>query len=169
MVRVLAYETEGPASEMGKGPVGQWGVVFEIFTVGGGVKKIFDQFFPFYAILANVLAIFIILSFQFEIFMGVPPTVNHLKFLWWGVSSKFTMGVPPHHPPCAYPCPVFNSWPYLKLLKCKIQLCIQNNNNCHHWFLALLNALSALVIEEQAESLYRLYVQFTVLVIAFFL
>ena len=43
--------------------------------------KKFYHYFPFYEILANVLAIFIILSFQFEIFMGVPPKVNHLKFL----------------------------------------------------------------------------------------
>ena len=45
-----------------------------MFTVGGwwGVKK-FYNLFPFYEILANVLAIFIILSFHFEIFMGVLP------------------------------------------------------------------------------------------------
>ena len=45
--------------------------------MGGGGKKIFDHFFPFYEILANLFAIFIILSFQLEIFIGVPHTVNH--------------------------------------------------------------------------------------------
>ena len=75
-------------AEMGEGPVGRW-----------GGKFFFDHFFPFYENLANLFAIFIILSFQFEIFMGVPPTVNHLKFLWWGVTSKFMMGVPPPSPP----------------------------------------------------------------------
>ena len=39
----------------------------------GGVKKFFVHIFPFYKILANFFAIFIVLSFQFEIFMGVPP------------------------------------------------------------------------------------------------
>ena len=40
--------------------------------VGGGVK-FFWSFFPFYKILANFSAIFIISSPQFEIVMGVPP------------------------------------------------------------------------------------------------
>ena len=39
--------------EMGKGPVGRWGVVLEIFTVGG--DKIF--FDPFYDILVIFLQI----------------------------------------------------------------------------------------------------------------
>ena len=62
------------------------GVILEIFTVGGGgqshfmvggwwgsKKNFFDHFFPFYKTLAKFSAIFIILSPQFEIFMGVPP------------------------------------------------------------------------------------------------
>ena len=64
---------------MGKGPVGRWGVIFKNITVGGskpfllgGVKNFFDHFFPFYEIFTN---------FQFEIFMGVPLTINHLKIL----------------------------------------------------------------------------------------
>ena len=59
----------------GQGSCWTVGVTFEIFMVGGP--------FPFYKILADSSAIFIILilSPQFEIFMGVPPTENHLNFL----------------------------------------------------------------------------------------
>ena len=50
------------------------------FDGGGGVNNFLDHFFPFHKMLANFFAIFIILSPQFEIFMG-PSTVNHLKIL----------------------------------------------------------------------------------------
>ena len=69
--------------------------------VGG--KKNLNHFFPFYEILAKFFAIFIILSPQSEIFIGLPPHRKPFKiFMIGGVSSKFTMGVPPHHP---YLCP----------------------------------------------------------------
>ena len=55
-------------AEMGKGLVGRWGVILEIFTVGEskpflrwGVKNNFDHFFPCYKSLPNFFAIFIIL------------------------------------------------------------------------------------------------------------
>ena len=78
----MDLKTHQVRPEMGKGPVGRWGGSFGNFYGGGGwgwgvVKKISIIFFPFYKILANFSAIFIISSFQFEIFMGVP----HLKFL----------------------------------------------------------------------------------------
>ena len=58
---------------MGKGPVGRWGVILEVLTVGGwGGKKFFDHFFPYN--FSDFFVIFIILSIQFEIFMGVPPS-----------------------------------------------------------------------------------------------
>ena len=59
---------------MGKGPVGRWGggLILKIFMVGvkailrwgdgGGVKKFFYHFLPFYKILTNISAIFIISS-----------------------------------------------------------------------------------------------------------
>ena len=75
-----------------------WTVILEIFTAGGG-KNFFDHFFPFYKIWANFFAIFKILSSQFEIFMGVPAHRKPFKIFMMGVRSKFTMGVPPHHPP----------------------------------------------------------------------
>ena len=60
-----------------------------------GVKSFFDNFFPFY----EILAIFIILSFYYEIFMGVLPHCKPFKIFMMGVCSKITMRVPPPSPP----------------------------------------------------------------------
>ena len=57
------------------------GLITDFWYITTRATQFFDQFFPFYKILADFSAIFIISSPQFEIFMGEPPTVNHLNFL----------------------------------------------------------------------------------------
>ena len=91
---------------MGKGHVGRWGGQSHFYGGGmvRGVKKFSIIFFPFYEILANFSAIFIILSFQFEIFMGVPPHRKPFKIFMMGGQFKVHDGGTPHHPPCAHLC-----------------------------------------------------------------
>ena len=71
-----------------------------------GGKKFFDQIFPFHEMLANFFAIFIILSPQFEIFMGVPPHRKPFKIFMMGGQFKVQDGGTPHHPPLcpSLPC-----------------------------------------------------------------
>ena len=86
---------------MGKGPVWRRGVFLEIFTMGA--KTLFGHFFPFYTMFINLISIFITSNLKF--LWGIP---HLLKFLWWGISSNFMIGVPPPPSPL---CPsLFRSY-----------------------------------------------------------
>ena len=80
---------------MGKGPVGRWGVNFGNFYGGGG--KIFFIIFSFLRHFADffaIFAIFIILSFQFEIFMGSPHRQLIKIFMMGGQFKVHDGGTP---------------------------------------------------------------------------
>ena len=75
--------------------------------LGGGMvggKQIVRSFFSLLQNFADFFAIFIILSPQFEIFMGVPSHCKPLKIFMMGGHFKVHDGGTPHHPPCAHLC-----------------------------------------------------------------
>ena len=97
--------------------------------VGGGVKNFFGHFFPCYKILANFFAIFIISSFQFEIFMGVPPHRKPLKnFMMGGPFKVHDGGTPPPSPPV----PI--SGHSLSIFSPRVAQTLRKSNWCSTWF-----------------------------------
>ena len=131
----------------------------KIFIMGVSVKvslhsafililKNLNIFSPFCRIFGEFFCIFYnFVAPIWNFYGGTPPTVNHFKFLCWGVSSKFMMGVPPTipisglrctymllmtHAVCAYNgihCTCV-SWPTLYMCIMPYNVCAYNGLSC---------------------------------------